>query len=213
MKTPRIIDITLSLGEPIKGFEKRVSRAIETDGWNASELTIYSHAGTHMDAPVHFGVSKKTIDHFPVERFMCNCHIIRLDGIKPSSLIGPEVIRKIENKIKEGEGIIFHTGWSRRIDDPETYRNLLPRLSEELVLLMVSKKINLVGVEPPSVANVNDIKELQNIHRILFEADIIILEGLCNLDQVRKDYVKLIALPMKIRDGDGAPVRAIIIEN
>ena len=203
----------MPLGEPLKGFRKGVSRKIETDGWNASELTIYSHTGTHMDAPVHFGVSKKTIDQFHVERFMCNCHIIRLDGIKPSSLIGPEVIRKIENKIEKGEGIIFHTGWSRRINDPESYRNLLPRRSEELVLLMVSKKINLVGVEPPSVANVNDITELQNIHRILFEADIIVLEGLCNLDQVRNDYVRLIALPLNIRDGDGAPVRAIIIEN
>jgi len=78
---------------------------------------------------------------------------------------------------------------------------------------MVRKKVNLVGVEPPSVADVNNLEELTEIHRILMEGDVLIIEGLCNLDEVRKNKVQLIALPLKIGDGDGAPARAVIVES
>jgi kynurenine formamidase len=77
---------------------------------------------------------------------------------------------------------------------------------------MVEKRINIVGVEPPSIADVNNIQELQTIHRILMEGDVLILEGLCNLERVILDYVELLALPLKIGQGDGAPVRALIVE-
>jgi arylformamidase len=73
--------------------------------------------------------------------------------------------------------------------------------------------VNLIGVEPPSIADVNKLEELQTVHRILLEGDVLIVEGLCNLEAVSKDYVQFLALPLKIGQGDGAPVRAIIIED
>jgi kynurenine formamidase len=69
-----------------------------------------------------------------------------------------------------------------------------------------------VGVEPPSVADVNDLREVTDVHQTLFRGNVVILEGLTNLDQLRKPVVKLIALPLRIAGGDGSPVRAIAIE-
>ena len=66
-----------------------------------------------------------------------------------------------------------------------------------------------MGVEPPSVADVNNIAEVTEIHRILLGADITIVEGLKNLHTIEQDQIEFIALPLKLRDGDGSPVRAL----
>ncbi|HRX80869.1 MAG TPA: cyclase family protein, partial [Pirellulaceae bacterium] len=70
--------------------------------------------------------------------------------------------------------------------------------------------VALIGVEPPSVADVNNIEEVTEIHRILLGGGIVIVEGLVNLDQL-PSKVEFIALPLKIRGGDGCPVRAIAV--
>jgi len=62
------------------------------------------------------------------------------------------------------------------------------------------------------VADVNNPQEVTAVHRILFEGGVIVVEGLANLDALTKQKVTLIALPLKIAAGDGAPARAIAIE-
>ena len=70
-----------------------------------------------------------------------------------------------------------------------------------------------LGVEPPSVADVNNLEELTSVHNVLLGAGIIIVEGLTNLDQIQNEKVTFMALPLKIARGDGAPVRALAIED
>jgi kynurenine formamidase len=67
-------------------------------------------------------------------------------------------------------------------------------------------------VEPPSVADVHNLKEVTDIHRLLLGADIIIVEGLTNLEAIQTDCVWLMALPLKIGRGDGAPARVVAFE-
>ena len=69
----------------------------------------------------------------------------------------------------------------------------------------------LVGVEAPSVAALGDYEELRTVHQTLLGAEIVIVESLANLDQL-PDQVFFIATPLKIRAGDGCPVRAIAFE-
>jgi kynurenine formamidase len=76
----------------------------------------------------------------------------------------------------------------------------------------VEKGINMLAVEPPSVADVMDMEEVTKIHEILLGGDIIIVEGLTNLEALSREKVKIVALPLKIKDGDGAPARVIAIE-
>jgi arylformamidase len=212
MSRRRVIDVSATLREPMRGFRKTVAKTVGTDGWYASTLEIYSHAGTHLDAPLHYEVNTSTIDEIPVERLICDCHIVRIDPCEPALMITMEHLGPVADLILPGEGIIFHTGWSRYIDDTTMFRDRLPRISKDLANWMVHRKVNLVGVEPPSVADVNNIEEVTVIHRILMEGDVLILEGLCNLGEVIQNKVQLIALPLKIGGGDGAPARAVIVE-
>lgn len=208
----RVIDISISLKEPMRGFQISESRNITDHGWNATNLHIYSHAGTHMDAPTHFDINPVSIDEISPHRFISDCHIIKVPVNTDSQLIDLKDLGDKIDVIKQDESVILQTGWSKYADDLSVYRDKLPRIGEELARWMADKKINLIGVEPPSVADVNNIDELQLIHGILLEAGILILEGITNLESLEKEYVKLIALPLKIYKGDGAPVRALVIE-
>lgn len=208
----RIIDLTQTLRPGVRGFSSEPAMTIAENGWNATTLHIYSHAGTHIDAPPHFETGNEGIDKTPLENLIADCHVIDLTGIKPSTLITPDHLEEAKEKILPGEGLLFKTGWDKHIDNISVYRNALPRISEELVRWCIQKKIKIIGVEPPSVADVNNINELTLIHGLLLEAGITIVEGLINLDKIIKNKVQFIALPLKIEGCDGSPCRAIAIE-
>lgn len=204
-------DITLTYESGMRGVKFEPARILKNDGWNAKTLHLYSHAGTHMDAPFHFEVNDGTIDNIPAERFFTDCYVVELNGIQPKTEIRISDLGEVKNKLQPGEGLIFRTGWSKFVNEPK-YRDELPAISKELAEWCVEKGVATIGVEPPSVADVNNMEMLTEIHRILLDGDIIIVEGLANLDKISKPKVQLVALPLKIKNGDGAPCRAIVIE-
>jgi len=178
-------------------------------------LHLYSHAGTHMDAPFHFEVNEQTIDQFEVGRFVCDAWVIPVE-MQARQKIRLEDLGEYADSIDAGDGVILKTGWSAYVHERK-YREELPGIHESLAHWLVGKNINLLGVETPSVADVMDLQEVTKIHEILLGGDIIIVEGLTKglttLESVSKEKVKLIALPLKIEGGDGAPARVIAMEN
>ena len=58
-----VIDLTMSINKDMKGVSIEPAKVIDVDGWNATTLHLYSHSGTHMDAPIHFNVKNETIDN------------------------------------------------------------------------------------------------------------------------------------------------------
>lgn len=212
MTGKKIIDLTLPINEKVSGVSIESARTISKDGWNASWLHLYSHSGTHMDSPFHFEVSNQTIDKLPLDRLISEAWVVDLTPIKPREEILISHLESISSDFQSGQSILLRTDWSKKLGTDE-YRDDLPRISEELALWMGQKKVNILGVEPPSVADVNNLEEVTNIHNILMENDIIIAEGLTNLDTLSKFKVTLIALPLKVENGDGAPARIIALED
>jgi len=211
MTGKKIIDLTLPFNEKISGFSIEPARTLAKDGWNATTLHLYSHSGTHMDAPMHFEVNQQTIDRLPMDRLISEAWVVDLRHIKPKELIEIEHLEAIASDYKRGQSILLQTGWSKKLGTDE-YRDGLPRISKSLAEWLGKKGVNILGVEPPSVADVNNLEEVTEIHNILMENDIIIVEGLTNLDALSKQKVTLIALPLKVENGDGAPARVIAIE-
>ena len=206
-----VIDLTLSYSSRISGFSLDIAKSLTLDGWNASNLHIYSHAGTHMDAPFHFEVSDDRIDEISVERFVSMAHVVNIEITQPQQLITEIDFLSIEKRLKAGDSVILKTGWHQFVGSAK-YRNELPRISESAAKWLVNKKVNMLAVEPPSVADVNNLAEVTLIHKILLGGNIIIVEGICNTEDITKEIVQLIALPLKILKGDGAPARVIAIQ-
>ena len=102
----RIIDLTLPLNDGDRGVSITPARRLETDGWNATTLSLYSHCGTHMDAPIHFGVTDRTIDQLPVEKLMGSSWVVNLDPAEPRMLIEPQHLGDAAEKLTYKRWII-----------------------------------------------------------------------------------------------------------
>lgn len=205
------VDLTMPVQHGQRGVQIEIAKTVEADGWNATTLHLYSHSGTHMDAPLHFGVSDETIDEYPLSSLMGKAWVARIEGDCTSRWLQVKDLGGIAEKVGPGDSLLLQTGWSHRAGE-SSYRNALPRISDELATWCVERGVKILGVEPPSVANVNDLEELTRIHHLLLAGGIVIVEGLCNLELLQGESVFFMALPLKIKGGDGAPVRAIAFE-
>ena len=207
----RIVDLTLTLEESMGGVEFETTNVLAEDGWNARILKLYSHAGTHMDAPRHFIDAAGGIDQLDLAACIGPARVLDLTGVGAGELITVEHLGPAAGEIGEGDRLLFKTGWSARHGSGE-YRDKLPRISIELARWLAQRKVALIGVEPPSVADVHNIPEVTEVHRTLLSAGIVIVEGLTNLAALTAEVVELIALPLKIAGGDGSPARVVAIE-
>jgi arylformamidase len=213
MSAPRIVDLTLTLTPGMRGFELEPKFQYARDGWNASTLHLYSHCGTHMDAPIHFEAGPGTIDQIPAGECIGPAWVANVSGLAPKALIEVANLGRIADRFKTGESLLLRTGWSEYAGNPAVYRDGLPRISEGLARWCVERGVKLLGVEPPSVADVNDRAEVTLIHKILLSGGVTIVEGLTNLHELDREQVLFVALPLKPLHGDGAPCRAVAIES
>jgi kynurenine formamidase len=211
----KLIDLTLPIDTAMRGVDVRSAKTISNEGWNATTLELYSHCGTHMDAPFHFVTGGATLDQQDLSVCVGPALLVDLTlsgPVNPGELITVGHLKRYHDQITPGVRLLLKTDWHKRYPSPE-YRDQLPRISNDLATWLVDRKVAMIGVEPPSVANVNDIQELTQVHQTLFNGGVLIVEGLANLDQITESVVQFIALPMKIVGGDGSPVRAIAIQD
>ncbi len=206
-----IIDLTMPYVEGMPGYRSEINTTVEKNGWNSRNLHFYSHAGTHMDAPLHFGASDQTIDQFEPDQLVGKAWVVSIPISVPQQLLTVADLGSVATGFQKGDSILLHTDWNQYRSLPK-YRDELPRISVELAEWCVANGVKMLGVEPPSVADVNNLEEVTEVHLILLNGGVIIIEGLTNLNQIQRPEVLLIALPLKIADGDGAPARVIAME-
>jgi arylformamidase len=210
--SPRLIDLTLPLRPGQRGVACEPARTLARDGWNAATWHLYSHAGTHMDAQLHFGAGPETIDTKPLAQCVGLAWVINLTPTAPRAVLTVADLGPVATRFAAGDSLLLRTDWHRHVENPALYRDALPRIGEELAQWCVTSRVRVLGVEPPSVADVNALPEVTRIHHILLGGGVTIVEGLAHLDQLTQEKVLLLALPLKLAGGDGAPVRAIVIE-
>jgi kynurenine formamidase len=206
-----IIDLTLPLENGMRGVQLDVAKSVDPDGWNATTMTLYSHCGTHMDAPRHFINEGAGIEQTPLETCIGPAKLVDLTPVEPRELITPTRLGAVADTIVAGDRVLLRTDWSHRHGTP-AWRDELPRIDVSLAHWLVDRRVKLLGVEPPSVADVNQRDELTTVHQILLEAGIVIVEGLTNLDKLSTKSFDFIVLPMRIPGCDGSPVRAVAVE-
>jgi len=207
----RVIDLSIDVNNDMPGVDISVAKRLEVDGWNATTLSLYSHCGTHMDAPRHFLPEGATLEEQDLSVCVGMATVVNLAPAEPRQLINVDDLGAVAESIQPGTRLLFRTDWHKRYGTPQ-YRDDLPRISLSLAEWLADRQVAMIGVEPPSVADVNNNQELTEVHQTLFRGNVLIVEGLAKLDQIKTTEVQFIALPMKITGGDGSPVRAIAIE-
>ncbi|MBL9200461.1 MAG: cyclase family protein [Opitutaceae bacterium] len=212
MSAPRLIDLTLPLTPGRRGVAMEQKNTVARDGWNAATWHLYSHAGTHMDSQFHFGAGPETIDTKPLEKCVGPATVVNLAPLAPRTLLAVAHLGAVATTFPGGESLLLRSDWHKHAADPALYRDGLPRIGEELAHWCVDRRVKILGVEPPSVADVNNLPEVTRIHHILLGGGVTIVEGLAHLDQITQPRVLFAALPLKLLGGDGCPVRAFAVE-
>lgn len=231
----QIIDLTHNFDEQTiywpteEGFKLSVGFDGITDKgfhYSANSFCSAEHGGTHLDAPIHFYAERQSVEKIPLNNLIGNAIVI---DVSENCLqnrdyrIKVEDILKWENEngtIPENSIILFRTGFGKFWPDREKYMGTnergseavaklhFPGLHQETASFLINERnVKAVGIDTPSI----DYGQSTHFetHVVLAKNNIPIFENVANLDLVPENNFLLIALPMKIKGGSGAPLRII----
>lgn len=172
-----------------------------TDGYRVSTLSCGSHTGTHVDAPSHTEPDGRSLDEFPVARFVRDAVRVDLRDRSPR-----EPIRPADLPAVDAEALVLHTGWDRHWGDAAylDHPYLTPAAARHCADHGYDVAIDALNVDPTD----DDAVEGVPAHHELLGNDRLIAENLTNLDGLPERF-ELSVLPLHIADGDGSPVRAV----
>lgn len=176
---------------------------------NVSRLDIGAHTGTHVDAPVHFVPGRKGVDGLSLDTLIGPAYVVDLN----------DVAYEITARDLEQANIPAHTKrllcktsnsslWSK---SPSVFDRNFVGISPDGAQWLIDHSIELVGVDYLGIERFESVGKGAPTHHALLEKELVIIEGLDLSDVPAGDYM-LICLPVKVKNSDGAPCRAILVK-
>jgi len=210
----KIVDLTLTVSDKIPTFPGSPQPSfipwenVKEDGYNLELLFLSTHTGTHMDAPHHFLEKGAKIHEISLKKLVSEAVLIKSKKKGGESITKTDIqkFEKKHGKIAGFSSVIFYTGWQRNLQK-KYYFTKNPGLSVSAAKYLASKKINLVGIDSPSIDLGKDSKF--SVHQIFAKKGILIVENLANLEKIKSSKFHLVVLPLKLKNATGSPVRAI----
>lgn len=194
--------------------------------YSSNSFMAPEHGGTHLDAPVHFAEARHSADQVPLENLTGSTVVIDVSDRASKnpdyqvSVQDIEAWEKNNGNIPDGSIILIRTGYGRFYPDAKKYfgtdqkgEGAIPLLHFPGIhpaaaeWLSSQRKIKAVGIDTPSI-DYGQSTDFQT-HRILMKKNIPAFENVANLDKLPEKDAYVIALPMKIKNGSGGPLRII----
>jgi arylformamidase len=186
------------------------------DNTTTSDLHCVTHTGTHIDAPLHFIRNGNTIDKMPLDTTIGLARVIEIRD--PESI---KIEELADYNIQKGERILFKTLNSSRVYNSNEFSFKFVYIVPEAAEYLVERGIRLIGFDYiviavwetekdyPSNAEYLDKSGIHRVHRTFLKNNVYILEGI-NLSGVKAGQYELIALPIRLENGDAGLTRAIL---
>lgn len=220
----RIIDLTT----PIRSdhFRWRVERRklASHEAGDVAEITYLGwpvHAFTHVDAACHFEPGGATTSDLRFDQVMGPAAVVDVSAVEPHSPVTEELVAAAGGHIREGDIVLLRSGWDRveSLDRLEFWTRA-PYMTEEACRWLLARGIRAIAYDFPQDYCIRDYVTGERkpglaentTHVELLLKGVPMFEYLCNMTEIRQAHVQFIGLPLKIPDCDGAPVRAIAIE-
>lgn len=206
----KIIDISQMLDEPMAlypsliKFNRRWLRHYSMgDNVSVSAITMACHCGSHIDAPYHYYQVGKRINEIDLELFYGSAMVIEIPD--DADRINIDLVEKYDNLEKR---VLFKTSNSKIRYKEKQFREDYVYVTDEVAQYLVEKGVRLVGIDYVSIDGKKEITK--PVHKILLENNVLILEGLDLINVVEGKYL-LVCFPIKIKDAEGSPCRAVLI--
>ena len=178
---------------------------LEKDGFVEKKITMFSHTGTHMDAPAHLIADGKTLDEYPAEDLMGKAVVLDVSAGRGGE-IEDSWLEPIKAFPGETRFVLLRTGWSRYWGTRDYFEGY-PTLSMKAARRLAESDIRGVGVDAISF-DPEGSRDLP-VHRVFLSRGKILIENLTQLEKLPKGIFFLTCLPLKFKGADGAPVRAV----
>jgi len=186
----------------------------ERYGWTSNALFINEHAGTHLDAPVHFVEGGASVDALDLSLLTGPAMVLDMSHLYPKGLIGADDLEQTTATapVRAGDAVLLWTGVDRFLGQRE-YLSTYSGLSEDGARWLVDAGARLVGTD---AAGIDQVEAAPcPAHHVLLPAGTLIVENLANLSQLLKlaagRRFTLHTFPLKIRGGTGSPIRAVAV--
>ncbi len=206
----KIVDLT-HLIEPkmpvFPGTEPPIlaqANQIATDGFAEKKITMYSHTGTHMDAPAHMVAGAKNLDSYPAADFFGKAVLLDVRQ-QAHAYIALEQLLPLELELKQAAFLVVRTGWAELWGKPEYFQGF-PALSPEAARWLIDLGIKGIGIDAISIDRMED--HHFPIHYLLFGANLFVVENLAILQELPKTFT-LGCFPLYTQEADGAPARVV----
>jgi kynurenine formamidase len=223
----RVIDLSQTLEEQIPNYPTHAM--FFHNLWNSYacgdrslhyQLVMHEHNGTHVDAPAHFLSDAPPEAHVTIERVPLTQLLgrgVRVDcrGTKAGEYVSKGRLEEWEGQhgpLQADDIVLFDFGWAARWGRRPNHRRYVenwPGISMEAAEYLLTKQAAAIGVDTFS-PDPPEALRTRPIHPLVLEKQVLIIENLCNLDQL-PDFFLFLALPLKIREGSGSPVRAVAL--
>jgi arylformamidase len=190
-------------GDPQVLIERRFE--ILKDGCNLSRVTLGSHAGTHVDLPLHFISGGAGADTVSLENFIGRAFVQRF------SWEGRAITASGITDFPSGKAdiLLVATGWDEKYGTASYYDGF-PFFDSGLVDFMLENGVKALGTDGPSV---DPAGSEPVFHRRALGAGLALIEGLTSLCHLQGKIVTFYAVPLKLAGCDGSPVRAFAVES
>jgi arylformamidase len=194
-------------GDPSPSFE--TYKSLEKDGVNLTRIVMGSHTGTHLDAPKHFIQGGIGIDQIPPNKLIGEAYVADLSRKRIGSGITAADLHTMEGNITSDDIMVFYTGCSEHWNEDSVSKNYT-YVTREAADYLVSKRVRAVGIDFLSVEQFNAPEPVT--HKTLLGNGIFIIESLSNaLKLFVGQRILMLCMPIKLKDGDGAPSRVIAV--
>ncbi|MBU2515762.1 cyclase family protein [bacterium] len=181
--------------------------SVEVDGFLEKKITMFSHTGTHMDAPSHLLIGGKMLDQLPLDQFYGSAFLLKLEDSK-SKIIGIEELKPHTDQFNQVDFLVVNTGWSQYWRSDQYFSDY-PVFSLAAAEWLTRFNFKGIGLDMISIDEISS-HELP-IHKVFLQKGTLILENLTNLDLIPGNRFTLSCFPLKIEDADGSPIRAVAI--
>ncbi|HSL94965.1 MAG TPA: cyclase family protein [Thermoleophilia bacterium] len=198
---------TISEGMPAyPGDAPTEVRRVELDRpWHVLRLALGTHSGTHIDAACHYVPGGRTIDEYPLERFVPDAWVVHLDSVAGEVISWAALDSRLPQSGRAGAAVLLHTGWDRYWGRPDAEHH--PYLSVDAAQRLADAGVGLVGTDAFSLDATAGGTE--HAHAALLGADVLIVENLTHLERLEgAGPYRCAFVPLRIEGGDGSPIRA-----
>jgi arylformamidase len=203
-------DVTLELSPQIIGLPgdqaprfEELKSIFHGDPYNLTAITLGSHTGTHIDVPKHFYDDGLTVERLDLNHLLGAARVIEIRGRKAIDRVDLQ-----NHALRQGEIVLVKTDNSDLITR-DSFDPTFTYLTPDAARYLVESCIKTLGFDYLSVEGLDN--PVPEVHYLLLSNNIVIIEGL-DLSRVDPGDYQIVALPLKIKGGNGSPTRVVLIQ-